>query len=107
MATIIARALSPRAVLVVGTIEQALRSLDRSTRIAVVVSNYRLRDGTARKLFLAAMKRSPYVRRVLYADSPRVHSPYAKPAIALAHAVVSDFAELCRVVDGETRLPRL
>src|SRR5262249_22465220 len=98
---------SPRAVLTVESVEHALRALDQSARIAVLVSNYDLRDGTARKLFLLAIKRSPWVRRVLYGDTQRLLSPHAKPAIKLAHAVANDFAELRRVVDEQSRITDL
>jgi DNA-binding NtrC family response regulator len=94
MAKILQRSLGERPVLVAEGVTRALRMMERSRRVAVVVSNYRLSDGTARKLFAFVSRRWPRVRRILYSDTPRPKTHNAKLAVELAHAVVVDFSEL-------------
>lgn len=98
MAKILQRSLGERPVLVAEGVTKALRLMERSRRVAVIVSNYRLRDGTARKLFAFVSRRWPSVRRILYSDTPRPKTTNARLAVELAHAVVVDFSELRNIL---------
>ena len=98
MAQILRRELSGRPVIIANGVGEALRALERTPRIGVVVTNYRLKDGTARKLFVASSRRWPNVRRVLYSDAPRPKTINAKLAAELADAIIADFLELRRII---------
>lgn len=98
LAGIIRRAFGDRPVSIAGSVTGALRALESDPRIGILVSNYRLRDATARKLFSVVMRRWPRVQRVLYADGPRPETTNARLAVELADAVVADFEELRRLV---------
>lgn len=98
LAHVIRRALGGGAVLIANGVNKALRALERTSHVSVIVSNYRLKDGTARKRFDVASKRWPGVRRVLYADTPRPATVSARMAVQLADAVADDFSELRTIV---------
>jgi DNA-binding NtrC family response regulator len=70
MARVLERELSrAHRVLTVSTIARALALLDHHTRVDVVVAAYRLKDGTASKLFDVVARRWRQVRRVLLKDA--------------------------------------
>ena len=98
LAEIVRRTFGDRPVSIAASVSRAVRELESDPRIGVVVSNYRLRDGTAGKLFSIASRRWPGVQRVMYADGPRPNTEAARLAVQLANAVAADFEELRRLV---------
>lgn len=94
MAKIVLRELRSDPVACADSIARAVRMLEDEPGIRIVVSSYRLTDGTARKLFQIARQRWPRVRRILYAES---HADAgAKWASELVHDVAIDFVALRR-----------
>ncbi|MDB4966826.1 MAG: hypothetical protein JWN44_2515 [Myxococcales bacterium] len=99
MSRILARELSARAVVAVSGVAEAVRALEREPAATVLLSSYKLKDGTARKLFAVVKRRWPRMLRVLYAEPERLRAPATGAAVALSDHVVKSFAELHRVLD--------
>lgn len=99
LSRILTRELSARSVIAVTGVAEALRALEREAGAAVVLSSYKLKDGTARKLFVVAKRRWPRLLRILYAEPERLTASSTRAAVALSDHVVKSFAELHRVLD--------
>jgi DNA-binding NtrC family response regulator len=97
LSKILQRELRSRTVIAAGSVASALRILEAEPRIDVVISAYRLEDGTARRLFAHAKQRWPHVRRILCDEKTRLERGHARSAIALADDVVADFSQLRRI----------
>lgn len=84
-------------VVTVSTVARALALLDKRTPIDVVVAAYRLRDGTASKLFDVVARRWRHVRRVLLRDADATGPMRRVPADTVVDGA-ADFAALLRAV---------
>lgn len=98
VARIVIRQLRARRVIWVNAIAKAARTLERTPNIDTVITAYRLRDGTARKLFSRIQGRWPHVRKVLYIEASLVDGSTEKLAVSLADVVITDFADLRRAL---------